>query len=109
VPAPRQPAPEPQPALAASPDVLARQTAAIRANMDQTWRVIREQVPEPPAWRTKTGERPSWLQLAVAGLAVAILPMRRREDADPTLRTTRERAASALPALREERQRVPAE
>ena len=46
--------------------------------MDQTWQVIRERVPNPalPA-RTSAGgaaERPSWLQIAVAGLAVAVLP-----------------------------------
>jgi len=78
-----RPAPEPRPALAASPDALARRTASTRAEIDQTWRVIREQVPEPPVWRTEraadgAAERPSWLQIAVAGLAVAILPAPKR-------------------------------
>ena len=79
-------APEPRPALAASPDVLARQTAATRADIDQKWRVIRAQVPEPPVWRTKPAdaaapERPSWLQIAVAALALAVLPMSKRPEA----------------------------
>jgi membrane protein len=81
--APRRPEPAPRPALAASPDALARRTASTRAEIDQTWRVIREQVPEPPVWRTEraadgAAERPSWLQIAVAGLAVAILPAPKR-------------------------------
>src|SRR5207248_9116783 len=90
--APRQPqpAPEPRPALAASPDALARRTASTRAEIDQTWRVIREQVPEPPVWRTKraadrAAERPSWLQIAVAGLAVAVLPAPSAERNDCNL------------------------
>jgi len=40
-----QPAPEPRPAFAASPDALARRTASTRAEIDQTWRFIRERVP----------------------------------------------------------------
>src|SRR5205823_1084131 len=89
---PAPPAPRPRPALAASPDVLARQAAATRADMDQIWRVIRERVPEPPALPAKRLDgsvaepRPSWLQVAVAGLAVAVLPMRRRGDAEATWR-----------------------
>src|SRR5207302_8759562 len=90
-----QPAPEPRPALAASPDALARRTASTRAEIDQTWRVIRERVPEPPALPPKTAgrvvaERPSWLQIAVAGLAVAVLPAPRRSETAATWRVARD-------------------
>ena len=74
-----EPAREPRPALAASPDILSRQTASTRADIDQTWRVIRERIPAAPALSKKApnGQRvgkPTWVQMAVAGLAVAILP-----------------------------------
>ncbi|MBV9964409.1 MAG: YihY/virulence factor BrkB family protein, partial [Alphaproteobacteria bacterium] len=71
----REPAPEPRPAFAdASPDTLARETAARRAGIDRTWRVIRDRIPEPPALPAKRADgsvaepRPSWVQIAVAGL-----------------------------------------
>ena len=86
----REPAPEPRPAFAdASPDMLARETAARRAGIDRTWRVIRDRIPEPPALPAKRADgsvaepRPSWLQIAVAGLAVAVLPARRRTTTAP--------------------------
>jgi membrane protein len=80
-----QPAPEPRPALTASPDVLQLETASTRAQMDRTWRVIRERIPKAPALPAKTADgavrqRPSWLQITVAGLAVAVLPSRTRLD-----------------------------
>jgi membrane protein len=74
-----EPAPEPRPALAAkSPELLERRAASTRADMGQTWQVIRGRIPEPPALRAKTdggaaAERPSWFQIAVAGLAVWVL------------------------------------
>jgi len=87
-----QPAPEPQPALAnASPATLASQTAGTRAGIDRTWRVIRERIPEPPALPAKRPDgsvaepRPSWLQIAVAGLAVAVLPPPKQTES-PALR-----------------------
>jgi membrane protein len=87
-----QPAPEPQPALAnASPATLASQTAGTRAGIDRTWRVIRERIPEPPALSAKRPDgsfaepRPSWLQIAVAGLAVAVLPPPKQTES-PALR-----------------------
>jgi hypothetical protein len=111
-----QPAPEPRPALAASPDALARRTASTRAEMDQTWRVIRERVPEPPVWRTKRAEgmpaeRPSWLQIAVAGLAVAVLPAPRRSETAAPWRVTRdaERMPATEAVVRRPTQPVPAE
>jgi membrane protein len=112
-----QPAREPRPALAASPDILARQTAASRAEMDRTWRVIRERVPEAPALPAKRADgsvaqpRPSWLQLAVAGLAVAVLPMRRRDDRSTTWRTMRDRESAAVlrSEFRDRPERMPAE
>jgi membrane protein len=78
-------APEPRPALAASPEVLELETASTRAQMDRTWRVIRERVPESPALPAKAADgsvsgRPSWLQIAVAGLALAVLPAPRNDD-----------------------------
>jgi hypothetical protein len=75
-----EPAPEPRPAAAMSPDLLELEAASTRAQMNQTWRVIRERIPEAPALPAKTADgtptspRPSWLQIAVAGLAVAVLP-----------------------------------
>jgi len=82
---PPRPAPEPRPALAASPDLLQLETASTRAQMDRTWRVIRERIPKSPALPDKTADgavrqRPSWLQITVAGLAVAVLPSRNRSD-----------------------------
>jgi hypothetical protein len=111
-----QPAPEPRPALAASPDALARRTASTRAEIDQTWRVIRERVPEPPALPPKiaghvVAERPSWLQIAVAGLAVAVLPAPRRSETAATWRVARD--AERMPAteamVRRPTQPLPAE
>ena len=111
-----QPAPEPRPALAASPDALARRTASTRAEIDQTWRVIRERVPEPPALPPKiagrvVAERPSWLQIAVAGLAVSVLPAPRRGETAATWRVARD--AERMPAtdamVRRPTQPVPAE
>jgi membrane protein len=72
-------APEPQPAMAASSDFLELTAASTRAQMDQTWGVIRDRIPDPPAFAAKDRDgvpkdRPSWLQIAVAGLAVAVLP-----------------------------------
>jgi len=74
--------PEPRPALAASPDLLELEAASTRAQMNDTWRVIRQRIPESPALPAKTPDgkatrRPSWLQVAVAGLAVAVLPSSR--------------------------------
>jgi hypothetical protein len=82
---PPQPAPEPRPALAASPDVLQIEAASTRAQMDRTWRVIRERIPKSAALPAKTADgavrqRSSWLQITVAGLAVAVLPSRTRSD-----------------------------
>ena len=112
-----EPAPEPRPAAAMSPDLLELEAASTRAQMNQTWRVIRERVPEPPALPAKRLDgsvaepRPSWLQVAVAGLAVAVLPMRRRGDAEATWRGVphHERTVAPRAELREEPQRVPAE
>jgi hypothetical protein len=102
--------------LAASPDVLARQAAATRADIDQKWRVIRAQVPEPPVWRTKPGdaaapERPSWLQIAVAALALAVLPMSKRREAAASWRVARDeqRLAPTEAAAPRPTQPVPAE
>lgn len=72
-------APEPQPVMAASSDFLELKAASTRAQMDQTWGVIRDRIPDPPALAAKDRDgvskhRPSWLQIAVAGLAMAILP-----------------------------------
>jgi membrane protein len=119
---PQQPEPEPRPApaMALSPDALARQAAATRSDIGQTWLVmrerVRERVPEPPVWRDTTGERPSWLQLMVAGLALAVLPMRRPAEIPaaeiPAARPrTRDEAyaASAQMAVREASETVPAE
>jgi membrane protein len=94
-PSPPQSAPEPHPALAASPDVLQLETASTRAQMDRTWRVIRERIPNPPTLPAHSqngaaADRPSWLQIAVAGLAVAVLPLRTRSD-----RAKRSQAAPA--------------
>jgi hypothetical protein len=111
-----QPAPEPRPAFAASPDALARRTASTRAEIDQTWRFIRERVPEPPALPKKiagrvVAERPSWLQIAVAGLAVSVLPAPRRSETAATWRVARD--AERMPAtdamVRRPTQPVPAE
>src|SRR5438874_9358711 len=71
-----EPAPEPRPAAAMSPDLLELEAASTRAQMNQTWRVIRQRIPEPPALPAKAADgsvagRPSWLQIVVAGLAVA--------------------------------------
>ena len=111
-----QPAPEPRPAFAASPDALARRTASTRAEIDQTWRFIRERVPEPPALPPKiagrvVAERPSWLQIAVAGLAVAVLPAPRRSETAATWRVARdgERAPATEAMVRRPTQPVPAE
>ena len=85
LPAPRlpEPVPGPKPAVAASPDFLEVKAASVRAQMHQTWRAIRERIPNPPALPAKDQQgvlrdRPSWLQIAVAGLAVAVLPSPRR-------------------------------
>jgi len=114
--APRRPEPAPRPALAASPDALARRTASTRAEIDQTWRVIREQVPEPPVWRTEraadgAAERPSWLQIAVAGLAVAILPAPKRSEPAASWHVARdgERMPPTEAVVRRPAQPVPAE
>src|SRR5437588_825574 len=111
-----QPAPEPRPAFAASPDALARRTASTRAEIDQTWRVIRERVPEPPALPPKiagrvVAERPSWLQIAVAGLAVVVLPMPRRSETAATWRVARdgERMPATEAMVTRPTQPVPAE
>jgi len=117
MPARPHPAPESRPALAASPDVLARRTAATRADIDHTWRAIRERAPEPPMLPAKRADgsiaeaRPSWLQFAVAGLAVAVLPMRLRGEGDSTWRTMRDRERTVAPRaeLRERLERMPAE
>jgi hypothetical protein len=90
-----EPAPETRPAAAMSPDLLELEAASTRAQMDQTWRVIRERIPEPPALPAKAADGsvtrpPSWLQIVVAGLAVAVLPSRRRTD--------RGRHSEAVPA-----------
>jgi membrane protein len=81
-----EPAPEPQPVMAPSPDFLELQAASRRAQMDQTWGVIRDRIPDPPAFAAKDRDgvpkdRPSWLQIAVAGLAMAVLPSPRRDAA----------------------------
>jgi membrane protein len=79
-----EPAPEPHPAAAMSPEFLELEAASTRAQMDRTWHVIRDRIPESPALPAKTADgtptspRPSWLQIAVAGLAVAVLPPRGR-------------------------------
>ena len=79
-----EPAPEPRPAAAMSPEFLEHEAASTRAQMDRTWHVIRDRIPESPALPAKaadgtpTSRRPSWLQIAVAGLAVALLPPRGR-------------------------------
>jgi membrane protein len=79
-----EPASEPRPAAAMSPEFLELEAASTRAQMDRTWHVIRDRIPESPALPAKTADgtpknrRPSWLQIAVAGLAVAVLPPRRR-------------------------------
>ena len=83
-PSPR-PLPEPRPALAISPELLEHRAASTRANMNQTWRVIRERIPQPPTLPARTGdrlvaERPSWPQIAVAALAVLVLPPVDRPD-----------------------------
>ena len=117
MPARPHPAPESRPALAASPDVLARRTAATRADIDHTWRAIRERAPEPPMLPAKRADgsiaeaRPSWLQFAVAGLAVAVLPMRLRGEGDSTWRTMRDRERTVAPRaeLRVRLERMPAE
>jgi membrane protein len=76
----RLPEPEPRPAAAISPELLELEAASTRAQMNHTWRVIHERIPESPALPAKTADgtptspRPSWLQIAVAGLAVAVLP-----------------------------------
>jgi membrane protein len=93
------PAPEPRPAAAMSPDLLELEAASTRAQMNQTWRVIRERIPEPPALPAKAADgsvmgRPSWLQIVVAGLAVAVLPSRRRTGR----RTDSGRRSEAVPA-----------
>jgi membrane protein len=95
----RLPEPASRPAAAMSPDLLELEAASTRAQMNQTWRVIRERIPEPPALPAKAADgsvagRPSWLQIVVAGLAVAVLPSRRRTG----LRTDRGRRSEAVPA-----------
>jgi membrane protein len=79
-----EPASASRPAAAMSPDLLELEAASIRAQMDRTWRVIRERIPESPALPAKTadgiptGRPPSWFQIAVAALAVFTLPRMRR-------------------------------
>jgi membrane protein len=79
-----EPASASRPAAALSPDFLELEAASIRAQMDRTWRVIRERIPESPALPAKTadgiptGRPPSWFQIAVAALAVFTLPRMRR-------------------------------
>jgi membrane protein len=79
-----EPGPEPRPAAALSPEFLELEAASTRAQMDRTWHVIRDRIPASPALPAKTADgtptspRPSWLQIAVAGLAVAVLPPRGR-------------------------------
>jgi membrane protein len=81
-----EPASAPRPAAAMSPDFLELEAASTRAQMDRTWRVIRERVPESPALPARTADgiptsrRPSWFQIAVAALAVLTLPPMRRSD-----------------------------
>jgi hypothetical protein len=82
-----------------SPDLLELEAASTRAQMNQTWRVIRERIPEPPALPAKAADgsvagRPSWLQIVVAELAVAVLPSRRRTGR----RTDSGRRSEAVPA-----------
>jgi membrane protein len=73
-----EPAPQPKPVMAASPEFLELKAASTRAQMDQTLGVIRDRIPDPPAFaKDRDGvpkNRPSWLQIAVAGLAMAVLP-----------------------------------
>jgi membrane protein len=81
-----EPASEPRPAAAMSPDFLELEAASTRAQMDRTWRVIRERIPESPALPAKTADgiptsrRPSWFHIAVAALAVFTLPRMRRPE-----------------------------
>ncbi|MBV9484415.1 MAG: YihY/virulence factor BrkB family protein [Acidobacteria bacterium] len=82
---PSRPAPGPElkPATAVSPDFLQHKAATTRRRIDQTWGAIRDRIPDPPAFAAKDGDgvsrdRPSWLQIAVAGLAVAVLRSARR-------------------------------
>src|SRR5437764_377285 len=89
---------------------------AWRDVIDQTCRFFRERVPEPPALPKKiagrvVAERPSWLQIAVAGLAVSVLPAPRRGETAATWRVARD--AERMPAtdamVRRPTQPVPAE
>jgi membrane protein len=70
-------------ALRPLPDVLEQQTAMTRADMAHTWQMIRNRlpsVPRSPLSGSRPQPRPSWLQMLVAGLAVATLPPVRRPD-----------------------------
>lgn len=69
-----EPAPLTPPVL--QPALLARQTLATRHEMDRTWAEIRARVPRSPALGPED-RRPTWLQLAVCGIALAVLPDRR--------------------------------
>lgn len=81
----RRPAAKPQPAAAperVAPGVLARQAEATRRELAATWAELRGNIPPSPALgpvhaATPVAERPSWLQLAVCGIALATLPDRR--------------------------------
>jgi membrane protein len=103
---------EPQPMPALSPDLLEWEAALTRAQMNRTWRVIRARIPEPPALPAKiadgrSADRPSWLQIAVAGLAIAVLPMRRSGGVAAPYPATRNRDPAAR--VRQRAEAVPAE
>jgi hypothetical protein len=101
-----------------SPDLLELKAASSRAQMNQTWRVIRERIPESPALPSKTvdgtptSRRPSWLQIAVAGLAVAVLPPATRSQKPtpwPIARDLQPRTAQSTAAGHPHHRVVPAE
>ena len=113
-----EPAPEPRPAVAVSPDLLELEAASTRAQMNRTWRVIRERIPESPALPAKTADgtstspRPSWLQIAMAGLAVAVLPAptrSQRPTSRPIARDLQPGTAQPMAASRPRHRVVPAE
>lgn len=73
-----------QPAMRPLPDVLEQQTAMTRGDMAHTWQMILHRLPlvrgVASSEANRPASRPSWLQILVAGLAVATLPPTRRAN-----------------------------
>lgn len=100
--------PEPAPGAPLPSEILLARTDLTRANIADTWRLIRDRVPNP-ALPDEIGRRPSVFQILVATLAVFALPPRLREESPPPvahrrLGTPLSRAAEA----RRRREEAPA-